>query len=63
MNLLESVVGDSDGNLPPVAAHLVDRLDLVPGLILVALQEVLNIVLEALKRSSKIFQTIFGEQN
>ena len=49
-DLLEAVVGDSDGDLPPVAAQLVDRLDLVACLVFVALQEVLHVVLEALKR-------------
>jgi hypothetical protein len=48
-NLLETVVGDCDRDLPPVAAHLVDRLDLVSGLIVVPFQEVIHVVLEALK--------------
>ena len=47
---MEAVVRDSDGDLPPVAAQLVDRLDLVACLVFVALQEVLHVVLEALKR-------------
>jgi hypothetical protein len=48
-NLLEPVVWNSDRDLPSIAAHLVDWLDLVPGLVLVTLQEMLHIIFEALR--------------
>ena len=38
-HLLEAVVGDGHSHLPPLAALLVHRLDLVPGLVLVAFKK------------------------
>jgi hypothetical protein len=49
--LLESVVRHCDGNFPPVAAHLVYGLDLVARLVLVAFQEDVDVVFEALWKS------------
>ena len=50
---METVVRHCDGDLPPVAAHLVDGLDLVARLVLVTLEEDFNIVFETLRRKFK----------
>ena len=48
-HLLEAIVLNCDSNLPPLAAHLINGLDLIARFVLVAFQEMLHIVFEALK--------------
>ncbi len=59
--LLESVVRHCDSDFPPVAAHLIDGLDLVASLVLMALEEDLDIIFESLWKKRKTFISI--EQN